>query len=776
MAAGQDAGAPARTLPKPLPEHPGNVFLAGEEVVVSLPREGTAPWRVLDYDGKLVAEDKEPGKIALGKLPVGYYEIPREDGKPLIGIGVLAPLAAPTPKTSPIGVDAAVPWSLGNKLPEAASLCALAGINWARGRLNWTQMEPKQGQFSPANNYDAAARELHKAGIQVLQVNHHTPQWAGQKNNRFPTDLRDAYRFYREMAQRWQGQVQAFEPWNEADWPQFGGHTGAEMASFQKACYWGLKAGNPDMIVCQNVFANYFEQVISDFHDNEAWPYFDTLNFHHYWSLDRMPKYYSQFREISGGRPLWVTECNFIRGLSAEGLAADEKLHDFTTEIARQQAAHVLQTFAVSIQGGSVATFWFMFPHYSEGPTQFGVLRADLTPRPGYLALAAAGRLLADAQPVGRLKSDNKDFWGYLFRARPDGKEQLVLIGWTVKGTEAITLPSAPTALFDTIGREQTPAGTTLEITPAPVLGLFPVSLQNQFAYDPAPAMPPRAEEKPSPVVLQAVWPAEKSTWPWVVGLHSHYWIGSDGPERMPIGVYNFGDHEAKGRLTVTGPKDWKVGIPHEVTVKPMERVELALTYDLSQAARRTRAAVKIEGDFGPAGRSLLSLRLLPLLPAKPRAVRDRPALLDAKRWQGSGPREAKFTVAAVPEGILVELDRSGTSQKWFSVSLNLDPPERPANGENALLLPVKILEGEASLSVRLAEEKGRSYSVPYGMGERARSDDGAISFGAAVSPWTMSEPQRTLDPQQLRTVQIGGEAKTAKLKFLITKVGWATF
>ncbi|NQT87113.1 hypothetical protein HQ560_10130, partial [bacterium] len=647
-----------RTLPKPLPEHPGNVFLTGEEVVAPLPGDWTGAWRVLDYDGEQIAEGKGPGTISLGKLPVGYYEIPREDGRPPIGIGGLAPLAAPPPKTSPIGVDASVPWSLGGKLPEVGSLCALAGINWARGRLNWAQMEPKQGEFAPRNNYDAAARELHKAGIQVLQVNHHTPQWAGQKKNRFPADLRDAYRFYREMALRWKGQVQAFEPWNEADWPQFGGHTGSEMASFQKACYWGLKAGNPDMIVCQNVFANYFPEVIADFHDNQAWPYFDTLNFHHYWSLDRMAKYYAQFREISGGRPMWVTECNFIRGLSAEGLTADAETRDFGAEDLRRQAAHVLQMFAISIQGGSAATFWFIFPNYSEGQAQFGVVRADLTPRPSYLALAAAGRLLADAKPVGRLKSASRDLRGYLFRAKPDGKEQLVLVAWTVKGAETIALPAAPTALFDTIGREQKPAGTTLEVTTAPALGLFPVGLQNQFEYEPAPSLPPRAEGEPSPVVLQAVWPAEESTWPWVEGLHSHYWIGSDGPERMPICVYNFGDKEAKGRLTVTGPKDWNVGIPQEVTVKPMERVELALTYDLSQAARRTREAVKVEGDFGPAGKAILSLRLLPLLPAKPRAVRDMPALMNAKRWKASGPREVKFTVATIPEGIVVELDR----------------------------------------------------------------------------------------------------------------------
>ena len=291
--------------PKPLPEHPGNIFLMCEEVVVPLPRDWAGPWRVLDYDGKVVAEGKGPGKINLGKLPV----------------------------------DAAVPWSLGNKLPEAANLCALAGVNWARGRLSWIEMEPKPGEFAPPNKYDAAARELSKAGIQVLQFNCFSPPWAGQAKMRFPNDLRDAYRFHREMARRWKGQVQAFEPWNEPDWVQFGGHTGAEMASFQKACYWGLKAGNPDVIVCQHPFANYFPEVVADFHANQAWPYFDTLNFHHYWIMDGLPKYYAHFREISGGRPLWVTECNFYHGRLGNGVGADPRTAEFTAEGLRQQAA-----------------------------------------------------------------------------------------------------------------------------------------------------------------------------------------------------------------------------------------------------------------------------------------------------------------------------------------------------------------------------------------------------------------------------------------------------
>lgn len=59
---------------------------------------------------------------------------------------------------------------------------------------------------------------------------------------------------------------------------------------------------------------------------------------------------------------MWVTECNFIRGLSTEGLTADANTREFSAEGLRRQAAHVLQIFATSIQGGSAATFWFIFP------------------------------------------------------------------------------------------------------------------------------------------------------------------------------------------------------------------------------------------------------------------------------------------------------------------------------------------------------------------------------------------------------------------------------
>src|SRR6185369_10539820 len=153
--------------------------------------------------------------------------------------------------------------------------------------------------FSPPNVYDRSAQIQTQAGLHVLQVSHIPPPWQKDDPKRFPHDLRDAYRYYKELAKRWKDLVPAIEPWNEADISVFGGHTGAEIASMQKASYLGLKAGNPDVIACENVFAIDRHETIDDFAANDVWPYFDTYNIHHYVGVERYPAYYAPHRAAS---------------------------------------------------------------------------------------------------------------------------------------------------------------------------------------------------------------------------------------------------------------------------------------------------------------------------------------------------------------------------------------------------------------------------------------------------------------------------------------------
>lgn len=582
--------AAARETPRPLPTHPGNVFLAGEEVTVSMPSGGSSTWTAVDYEDGVVTQGE--GRVRLGTLPVGYYEV--RVGTNRVSVGVLAPLKAAPAPDSPLGVDAAMAWFYKPaRMPEAANLCALAGMNWVRDRLSWAEMEPKRAEFARSNKYDASAQAQTTEGLRLLQVNHISPKWASPVYSRMPLDLRDAARFYRTMAQRWKGSVAAFEPWNEADNETFGGHIGSEMASFQKACYFGLKAGNPDVIVCQNVFTQPRDTVLQDFRQNEAAAYFDTFNLHHYCPFDAYPGAYAKFRAVAAGRPLWVTECS----LPVEW--SDAATKEMTPARAREQAVRVAKTYACSLHEGSVATFFFMLPHYSEGQVQYGILRADGTPRPAYVALAAVGRLLAGAKPLGRLRSDNPAVRAFLFRTTFDGNPGEVLVAWTSAGAASLTLPTPPSQVFDHLGREARDPG----LTAAPKFLVFPVGTGRALRLDPPPS--PRAPElgAPCPVVFQAICPRART-----MLEQSAYRIVAGEWEDIAVYAYNFSTNRLRGTLHAAAPAGWSVECASELEIGPDDRVPVALKVRGTGGTE----AIQVRGEFGDAGYAVLSLRFRP--------------------------------------------------------------------------------------------------------------------------------------------------------------------
>ena len=592
-----------RVIPRPLPGHPGNIFLVGEQVIVPVPAPSAQGWRVVDYDGTAVAQGQlDAGGCAhLGKLPVGYYELltgPSATNRATLG--VVEPLRAPTPRTSPISIDVAMAWFFTKeRMAAPASFCTLAGINWVRDRLLWPEIEPRRGEFLPGTRYDDSARTQVAASLQVLQVSHVSAPWANPNTKRFPLDLRDIYSFYREIARRWQGQVLAIEPWNEADIKEFGGHTGDEMASLQKAAYLGLKAGNPKVIACQNVFAIHRAATLHNFAANEAWPYFDTFNAHCYEQLKDYPKAYADYRAVSAGKPIWVTETSVH--VKWQG---DDKLREPSAEDLRLQSERVTKTFALTLHQGVAQVFYFMLPQYSEGAVQFGLLHGDLTPRPGYLALAAVGRLLADAKPLGRVALSNDVGQAYFFRAKPDGEPADVMVAWAQQET-SFSLPRAPKACFDHLGRPHPIEGKTLKIGPAPTYAVLARHSRPQLVPPPKPAS--LLPGKPGPVVFQALLPDDD-----VVVNKSAYKLAAGQDKRVPVFLYNFGDRKAAGRLLVSGLEGWQTAFPATVEIGPGERKELTLAINCGGTNTWTEADVRITGDFGAGGKPVLALRFVP--------------------------------------------------------------------------------------------------------------------------------------------------------------------
>lgn len=765
--------AATRQVPTPLAENPGNIFLAGTEVTIPLPANSPVNWQLMDYTDQLIAEPSARKEaLHLGTLPVGFYRLKSvgADASNWISLGVLAPLAAPTPLTSPVALDVACAWFYPpDRMDAVANLCALAGVNRVRDRLTWAQMESQRGEFAGSNRYDASARAQASAGLQVLQVHHASPAWANPNQKRFPLDLRDAYRFHREMARRWTGQVHAFEPWNEADISVFGGHTGSEMASLQKAAYLGIKAGNPNAIACLNVFAGHRQAHLQDLHENEAWPYFDTFNLHHYEPFERYPQLYAAFRAVSAGRPLWVTEC----ALPVKW-AGDERLQEPTDTDLRVQAERVAKTFALSLHEGAAATFYFLLPHYVEGQTQFGVLRRDLTPRPAFVALAAVGRLLADAKPLGRLGAQPTQEV-YAFAAKPTGAARVVLVAWDANGQSVLKLPAPPEAVFDHLGRplaQNAAQAFRLEITltSAPMFVVLSSLAAESLYLTPPPIAPKRLGSTPSPIVLQSLWPEDQ-----VLLNKSAYRLRSGKSERLPVWAYNFSDSKAAGRLHVTTPAGWNVSVPEAVELPPNGRVELALVVEAAESAGGLIETLRITGDFGPTGQPVLSLKLMN--PGAGASV-ALPATMQIARWQRSVSGEGQLTLTVATNRLMADA-KCGGDDRWAYPTLSLNDDEIPLAGTEALGFTFTLLEGSGQFRVVFEEANGSAYVADFMTPPQVGQATEALAFleGAVHgASWSKPDPNHRLDADQIRVIKIGGNTPATHLRFSFGDLRWVQF
>jgi hypothetical protein len=548
-------------------DHPGNVYEAGDDVRVEIPAAWAGGWTAVDVDGKEVGRGGAGGaggaggKTELGKLPVGYFEIRNKDGAERITAGVVAK-NTPVDNT-PIAIDAAMSWFYADpeQVRDACRLCKLAGVTWVRDRASWPELEGERGRWAAddSTRYERTMRIEHEMGLKILQVNHASPPWASKNGSRFPEDLRDAYNFYRGLAKRWKGLADAIEPWNEPDIIEFGGHTGCEIASFQKAAYLGLKAGNPDLVVNDTVFAIDRAETLEEFGANEVIGYFDRYDLHHYVRLPEYPRAYGRHRAQSGGRPMWTTEFNLTVHW------ADEKTKEPSEDELRVQGFRVGKVFAEALHEGPEKLFYFMLGHYVERNLQYGIVHTDFTPRPAYVAFANVGRLLNGAKPMGRVELGDEKLKGYLFRTKVNGADRETLVAWSETKPTTIEMPTA-TALYDYLGREMKPA-TKAELSRATVFFVLPPGGSKSLKLEPPPAKAKWVEGKASGVVLQLIGPTDFK--------QSAFQPGAGN--ELKLVAYNFGDKPANGKLTLDGATLVTAGV---IEIGPGAREERTIKVD----------------------------------------------------------------------------------------------------------------------------------------------------------------------------------------------------
>ncbi len=767
-----DAAPVQRAIPQTLPGHPGNIFLRGEEV--SLPRplaENATGWICVDYDQKVMAQGTET-IIKLGALPVGYYEIWATDAanKRLAKttLGVLEPLKTATPLDSPIGVDAATAWFYNprdgqpSKVKDAANQAALAGVNWVRDRLSWDVIEPQRGQFKTGTIFDESAREQAAAGLQVLQVFHASPPWANPDGKRMPLDLRDGYNFLKEMSSRWQGQVRAWEPWNEADISNFGGHSGLEIATYQKAAYWGIRAGDPDAIVCQNVFALPSRTgVLDNFIENEATAYFDTFNFHHYTAPISYASSYETMRGAAMGKPLWVSEAG-----THTLWQGDEKEQEPTWENQQKQARFVTECFASSIANGSRATFFFLLPHYVEGNTQFGLTHRDMTPRPAYLALAAAGRFLAGAKPLGQLAGSDKNAPTFAFRALPDGKPQTVLVVLSAK--KDLVLPQGGALqIFDFLGRPSALDNAD------PLYIILPENAKLNLVS--APQNTPRRATKPCPLVLQPL--------PENARLRlgdSSYRLAADETYEMPLFVYNFGARAITTSVIPDATPQLKIEVPQEAfTIGPMEQHELKVRIRLGGKMPIEPVVARFRANCGAAGQAFAAVRFsLTIEAIQPVRTLSLKGALDLKNWRTMvSPGTMDLQVQG--NDLIVDATMQ-PGDRWAYPVLTPLAAEAPNGDWDGVAFTIVPLAGQAEFRAIFDEANGSSYvgDTDFPKPLEMNKPYHAVVLFKRANWGAFSQPDKNnqLDAAQIRAFKIGLNTKDEHVRYIIRDVRWVKY
>ncbi len=612
-----------------------SIFMEGESVRIPTVHRIPGNWQLLNDTRDTVATgsfSESDGFINAGNLPTGWYriEFPEEKGA-FSTVAVLAPLkATPTPDT-PVAVDIALSWSAGDDpvfWRHAARAAALAGMRTVRDRIDWRHFQPAPGPMPETLKYDQTAAIQQEYGLQLLQVFHKSPTWMWDHEEdagRVPPDLRHTWKFCRALAERFTDTVQFWQPWNEGNSPDFGKHAIDELCSHQKAAYWGFKAGNPDAVVAWAPLGGInSEGLCRGIQDNGTRPYFDLYSLHSY----EWPDAYIRTRpcalQTASGKPLWVTESD--RGIPSDPASP---FNDLNHEHERRKAQFMAQSIATSLASGVKRNFHFLLRQYGTD-IQFGLLRHDGTPRMSYVALAAAGRLLADARYLGTVRHDSgEEVYILAFRGRPDGVEQDVLVAWTEvradwdqRGdtTAAIALPSTLVvqSVWDYLGR---PLGAFIpkKVTSSPLFVVLPAGETDKLSLEmptPAPAVP---KETPSPVVLQLRAPVGMRK---IVYRLNNWAPESDramgpGTHELIVAAYNFGDEPVSGVISTDklpgewtcDPDSWEV-----TSLDPMERLDKTLLLRIPEPGPPSDegAWASFHANFGEAGHPRLAFRAMP--------------------------------------------------------------------------------------------------------------------------------------------------------------------
>jgi hypothetical protein len=298
-----------------------------------------------------------------------------------------------------------------------------AGINSIRDEVGWSSVEREKGDLVMPQRYDAYVRKASAAGLDVLLILDYSNRFYDDGDRPKSADAVEGFCRYAEFVVSHFGKdVRLYEIWNEWDIgiglrpPYNVGGSPEDYVKLLKAVYRRIKTVDPDITVMGGgstsggVKKGWLEDILK----LGALDYCDAVSIHSYnYSAkfpERSPETCSKWMagvqnmicKYNGGKdvPFYVTEMGWPTHVGRRGTAPELS----ASYLAR---LYLLARTSPSFRG----IWWYDFQNDGWNPEHnehnFGLVRPDLTPKPGYHVMADISDLIADGRYVGRVDADS---------------------------------------------------------------------------------------------------------------------------------------------------------------------------------------------------------------------------------------------------------------------------------------------------------------------------------------------------------------------------------
>lgn len=285
-----------------------------------------------------------------------------------------------------------------------------AGARWVRVDVGWNTLQPDgPTPFSQwyADLLDQVLAGAHARGLKVIVALWQTPRWASPNGSDHapPTNVRAYADAAATAAQRWGGDVDAWEIWNEPNFADY--FEGADPATYTKllcAAYPAIKEHDDSPVLFGGLMYND-DAWLERAYRAGARGCFDALAVHPYvgpsnaapdtpavgevWRLTHMPAMRAVMDDWGDRhKKIWITELGWSSGPDSEG-------NPWDLPVSQPQQARFLGEAVRLVRARYPYVGPIIWYSDTDGPTRtyqdgFGLLRHDLGPKPALRAFAAA--------------------------------------------------------------------------------------------------------------------------------------------------------------------------------------------------------------------------------------------------------------------------------------------------------------------------------------------------------------------------------------------------